>query len=177
MGLCMILLIWVQTWTQIVIVSLICGYVTGCQMVLSPAVLADHVGTENTAVAFGMSNFLCGIITLATRPLIIGYLLICCQKIFLFTIFLLSRRQRYLWQLQCFRLRVVIYYTVKYSVLVDRNTFYIVSSLNNYLLRLHRDCLVSISNSTSLWFTSRCSLFFRSSISPIGQVFFPTYTL
>ena len=72
MGLCMVLLIWVHTWTHFVLVSLLCGLATGCQMVLSPAILADYLGTENTAVAFGMANFLCGLFTLVTRPLIIG---------------------------------------------------------------------------------------------------------
>ena len=72
MGLCMVLLISVHSWLHFVLVSLLCGLVTGCQMVLSPAILADYLGTENTAIAFGMANFLCGLFTLVTRPLIIG---------------------------------------------------------------------------------------------------------
>lgn len=72
MGLCMALLVVAHSWIQFVLLSLLCGLVTGCQMVLSPAILSDYLGTENTAVAFGMSNFICGAITLATRPLIIG---------------------------------------------------------------------------------------------------------
>lgn len=72
MGICMILLNSAHTWLHFVLLSLVCGLVTGCQMVLSPAILADYLGAENTAVAFGMANFLCGLFTLVTRPLIIG---------------------------------------------------------------------------------------------------------
>ena len=72
MGLCMALLITVNTWIQFVLISLLCGLATGCQMVLSPAILADYLGNENTAVAFGLANFICGLFTLVTRPMIIG---------------------------------------------------------------------------------------------------------
>lgn len=72
MGGCMLALNYAATWTHFVAVALVCGLATGAQMVLSPAILADYLGAENTAVAFGAANFLCGLFTLVTRPLIIG---------------------------------------------------------------------------------------------------------
>lgn len=103
MGICMIWLILVQTWLQFVLVSLLCGLVTGCQMVLSPAILADYLGTENTAVTFGMANFICGLMTLVTRPMIIGLSLIYLTKI-IKTNVSSHRCQGYLWWLQDVRL-------------------------------------------------------------------------
>jgi len=72
MGLCMALLTTASTWLHFVLISLLCGLVTGCQMVLSPAILADYLGVQNTAMAFGWANVICGLFTLVTRPLIIG---------------------------------------------------------------------------------------------------------
>ena len=72
MGGCMLALNYAATWMHFVAVALVCGLATGAQMVLSPAILADYLGAENTAVAFGAANFLCGLFTLVTRPLIIG---------------------------------------------------------------------------------------------------------
>lgn len=61
-----------HTWTHFVALTLVCGLMIGCQMVLSPVVLSDYVGRQHIAVAFGMSNFICGLVTLVTRPLTIG---------------------------------------------------------------------------------------------------------
>ncbi|KAH9415720.1 hypothetical protein DERP_000211 [Dermatophagoides pteronyssinus] len=72
LGLCMLLLVNIESWTNFVLVTLLCGFVTGCQMVLSPVVLADYFGTENTAIAFGMENFICGLLSMFLRPMIIG---------------------------------------------------------------------------------------------------------
>ena len=72
LGLCMLLLVIIESWTNFVLVTLLCGFVTGCQMVLSPVVLADYFGTENTAIAFGMENFICGLLSIFFRPMIIG---------------------------------------------------------------------------------------------------------
>lgn len=68
----MLLLVIIESWTNFVLVTLLCGFVTGCQMVLSPVVLADYFGTENTAIAFGMENFICGLLSIFFRPMIIG---------------------------------------------------------------------------------------------------------
>ena len=72
LGLSMALIIVVREWLHFIILTLVCGYATGCQMVLSPVMLADYLGAENTAISFGIANFLCGIVTLVTRPLMIG---------------------------------------------------------------------------------------------------------
>lgn len=61
-----------HTWIHFVALTLVCGLMIGCQMVLSPVVLSDYVGRQHIAVAFGMSNFICGLVTLITRPLTIG---------------------------------------------------------------------------------------------------------
>lgn len=72
LGVCMTLITLARTFVHFVLVSLLCGAMTGFQMVLSPAILSDYMGVENTAIAFGMSNFLCGAFTLAFRPMAIG---------------------------------------------------------------------------------------------------------
>ena len=68
----MALIIIVKEWSHFVALTLVCGFATGCQMVLSPVMLADYLGNENTAISFGLANFVCGIVTLVTRPMIIG---------------------------------------------------------------------------------------------------------
>ena len=56
-----------------IVLTLMCGFVSGCQMILPPVVISEYLGSENTAVAFGLSNFICGILTF-TRPIIIGFI-------------------------------------------------------------------------------------------------------
>lgn len=55
----------------LITLTLCCGFVSGCQMTLPPVIIAEYLGVENTAIAFGMSNFICGLLTF-TRPIIIG---------------------------------------------------------------------------------------------------------
>lgn len=55
--------------TTLIWLTLLCGFVSGCQMILPPVVIADTMGPENTAVAFGLSNFLLGIFSFS-RPFI-----------------------------------------------------------------------------------------------------------
>ncbi len=72
MGICFFLMPMANSFTIFAVLTLICGFVTGCQMVLPAVVLSEYLGADKTAVAFGLSNFLCGIITIIFRPLMIG---------------------------------------------------------------------------------------------------------
>lgn len=45
----------------LILIAICCGFVSGCQMVLPPVVIADLMGRENTAVAFGLCNFVYGL--------------------------------------------------------------------------------------------------------------------
>ena len=55
--------------TILICLTLLCGFVSGCQMILPPVVIADTMGPENTAVAFGLSNFFVGLVSFS-RPFI-----------------------------------------------------------------------------------------------------------
>lgn len=55
--------------TILICLTLLCGFVSGSQMILPPVVIADTLGQENTAVAFGLTNFFCGLLSF-TRPFI-----------------------------------------------------------------------------------------------------------
>lgn len=68
----MLLIVIVERWINFVLVTLLCGFVSGSQMILSPAILTNRFGSKNTAIAFGYENFICGIITIFLRPMIIG---------------------------------------------------------------------------------------------------------
>ena len=72
MGVCLLLLPFAHTFAAFVTLTLICGFVTGCQMVLPAVVLSEYLGADKTAVAFGLSNFICGALTIIVRPLLIG---------------------------------------------------------------------------------------------------------
>ena len=72
MGGCFLLLPFANTFTSFAVLILICGFVTGCQMVLPAVVLSEYLGADKTAVAFGLSNFICGALTIIVRPLLIG---------------------------------------------------------------------------------------------------------
>lgn len=49
---------------------LIAGFFSGFQMILPPVLLSEYLGPQQTAVAFGLSNFICGLVSF-TRPFII----------------------------------------------------------------------------------------------------------
>ena len=52
------------------ILTLIAGFFSGFQMILPPVLLSEYLGPSQTAVAFGLSNFICGILSFS-RPFII----------------------------------------------------------------------------------------------------------
>lgn len=53
----------------LIFLTLSCGFVSGCQMILPPVLAAEMLGQENTAMAFGLSNFICGFFSFS-RPFI-----------------------------------------------------------------------------------------------------------
>lgn len=73
MGIGLVLMPMAYSFTHLVCLTLLCGFVTGCQMVLPPVVLSEYLGVERTAIGFGISNFICGVIIIF-RPFIIGML-------------------------------------------------------------------------------------------------------
>lgn len=50
--------------------TLVAGFFSGFQMILPPVLLSEYLGPPKTAVAFGLSNFICGILSFS-RPFII----------------------------------------------------------------------------------------------------------
>ncbi|CAG2119649.1 unnamed protein product, partial [Medioppia subpectinata] len=72
MGLTLLAMPFANSFPTFAALTLVCGFVTGCQMVLPPVVLSEYLGADNTAVAFGLSNFMCGSLTIIFRPLLIG---------------------------------------------------------------------------------------------------------
>ena len=50
--------------------TLVAGFFSGFQMILPPVLLSEYLGPPQTAVAFGLSNFICGILSFS-RPFII----------------------------------------------------------------------------------------------------------
>lgn len=72
MGVCFILMPMADGFSEFVILTLLCGFFTGCQMVLPPVVISEYFGVERTAVAWGLANFVCGSISMAFRPILIG---------------------------------------------------------------------------------------------------------
>ncbi|KAI1295876.1 Monocarboxylate transporter 12 [Halotydeus destructor] len=53
--------------------TVIYGFMAGCQMILAPVVMAEYLGQANMSVSFGMCNFLYGIFSFG-RPFLIGYI-------------------------------------------------------------------------------------------------------
>ena len=53
----------------LICLTLCCGFVSGCQMILPPVLAAELLGQKNTAMAFAMSNFICGFFSFS-RPFI-----------------------------------------------------------------------------------------------------------
>lgn len=72
MGICFLVFPLANGFWSFAVLTLVCGFVTGCQMVLTAVVLSEFLGADNTAVAFGLTNFICGSLTLIVRPLLIG---------------------------------------------------------------------------------------------------------
>ena len=72
MGGCFLVLPFAYSFSAFSVLTLICGFVTGCQMVLPAVVLSEYLGADKTAVAFGLSNFICGALSIILRPLLIG---------------------------------------------------------------------------------------------------------
>ena len=54
----------------LLILTLVAGFFSGFQMILPPVMLSEYLGPSQTAVAFGLSNFICGISSFS-RPFII----------------------------------------------------------------------------------------------------------
>ncbi|KPM02421.1 monocarboxylate transporter 12-like protein [Sarcoptes scabiei] len=75
LGLCMLLIVIVERWINFVLVTLLCGFVSGSQMILSPAILTNRFGSKNTAIAFGYENFICGIKDVYGNYNCLGYIL------------------------------------------------------------------------------------------------------
>lgn len=53
------------------VMTLIAGFFSGFQMILPPVLLSEYLGPSQTAVAFGLSNFICGVLSFS-RPFIIN---------------------------------------------------------------------------------------------------------
>lgn len=56
-------------WTLLLTLTLCCGFVSGCQMILPAVMAAEMLGHKNTAMAFAFSNFICGFFSFS-RPFI-----------------------------------------------------------------------------------------------------------
>lgn len=54
----------------LLILTLLAGFFSGFQMILPPVLLSEYLGPSQTAVAFGLCNFICGILSFS-RPFII----------------------------------------------------------------------------------------------------------
>lgn len=53
----------------LICLTLCCGFTSGCQMILPAVLAAELLGQKNTAMAFAMSNFICGFFSFS-RPFI-----------------------------------------------------------------------------------------------------------
>ncbi|XP_054156856.1 uncharacterized protein LOC128955232 [Oppia nitens] len=73
MGVCMLAIPFANTFSGFAAITLVCGFVTGCQMILPAVIISEYVGVDRTAMAWGLSNFICGIVTIIFRPLLIGF--------------------------------------------------------------------------------------------------------
>lgn len=56
-------------WILLLVLTLSCGFVSGCQMILPAVLAAEMLGHKNTAMALAFSNFICGFFSFS-RPLI-----------------------------------------------------------------------------------------------------------
>jgi hypothetical protein len=56
-----------NSYILLTLLTLCCGFASGCQMILPPVLAAEMLGQKNTAMAFGLCNFICGIFSLS-RP-------------------------------------------------------------------------------------------------------------
>lgn len=52
------------------LLTLLTGFCSGLQMILAPVMFSDLLGSDKTAISFGLSNFICGLISLS-RPFVI----------------------------------------------------------------------------------------------------------